>query len=611
MSLSLKQRLLQSDYNLDPVTGVWSPPGFQSLDYSDGKETEQRLQKIIDVASDISSLSPELRRQCVDWPTTYHLSGLRANILRPFEITEHHDVLEVGAGCGALTRYLGECGASVLALEGSLRRADIARSRTRNLDNVQVLAERFSMFKTTQKFDVVTLIGVLEYAKIDSVSENAAQAMLTHVASFLKPNGVVILAIENQLGLKYFAGAPEDHIGRPMVGLEGGYEKTQLHTYGYKDLVSLLSFAGLNETVFMAPFPDYKLPISIVTESGMNCEGFDASVFAWQSVKRDLQLPDCLNFAPEKVWPEIFRNDLGLDLTNSFLVVGGFTRAALPDTKILAWHYSTGRAPQYCRETQFQIEQGKEILVSYRCLSPNSLVSGNDGSLVTFKCPEKTPYTLGQPLSQEFFQLIGRDGWTFAEIGRFIERYATLFEDLLDRDGCSLKIEDFRTMIPGRYMDVIPQNIVIRNDGIPVIIDNEWTLNTDMEFGHFIVRSLVLMIGLVTRYGIPNFGRTYSRGTFIKFACRSSRFTIDKLDIKRYIELEAEIQAEITNQCKLDLLNWSPDNLLVTHNTQTLSDERAREIEAIRNSTSWKVTGPLRTFVELIRRKSKPKIFSD
>ena len=149
------------------MTGVWSQTEFQSIDYSDGEEVEQRLQDIIDTAPDISSLSLALRQHCTDWPTTYHLSGLRANILRPFEITEEHDVLEIGAGCGALSRYLGECGASVLALEGSLRRARIARSRTRDLDNVTVVAEKLSAFEVPQQFDLVTLIGVLEYAGLD------------------------------------------------------------------------------------------------------------------------------------------------------------------------------------------------------------------------------------------------------------------------------------------------------------------------------------------------------------------------------------------------------------------------------------------------------------
>ena len=44
---------MQSDYHLDSVTGVWSQTEYQSIDYSDGEEVEQRLQHIIDTASDI------------------------------------------------------------------------------------------------------------------------------------------------------------------------------------------------------------------------------------------------------------------------------------------------------------------------------------------------------------------------------------------------------------------------------------------------------------------------------------------------------------------------------------------------------------------------------
>ena len=41
--------------------------------------------------------------------------------------------------------------------------------------------------------------------------------MLQRVRSLLKPEGKLIVAIENQLGLKYFAGAPEDHLGQADV----------------------------------------------------------------------------------------------------------------------------------------------------------------------------------------------------------------------------------------------------------------------------------------------------------------------------------------------------------------------------------------------------------
>ena len=93
------------------------------------------------------------------------MSKRRGNLLRPFaQSLEGKKVLEIGAGMGAITRVLGESGAEVLALGGTLRRAEAARARTRDLENVEVLFENFKDFETNLKFDVITLVGVLAYA---------------------------------------------------------------------------------------------------------------------------------------------------------------------------------------------------------------------------------------------------------------------------------------------------------------------------------------------------------------------------------------------------------------------------------------------------------------
>jgi len=101
--------LIKTGYILDVVTGIWSRQDYTGIAYSDGDEVEQRIASIINEASDLGVLSSELRQHCTDWPSLYHLSGTRANILRPFENDLHGDILEIGAGCGAITRYLGEC----------------------------------------------------------------------------------------------------------------------------------------------------------------------------------------------------------------------------------------------------------------------------------------------------------------------------------------------------------------------------------------------------------------------------------------------------------------------------------------------------------------------
>jgi cyclopropane fatty-acyl-phospholipid synthase-like methyltransferase len=107
--------------------------------------------------------------------------------LRPFAHLLQGDVLEIGAGCGAISRFLGENGGNILALEGSQRRASIAASRTRDLDNVQVVAERFDRFTPGRQFDAITLIGVLEYATMFGEGEHPEKDLLTQSVNYLSP----------------------------------------------------------------------------------------------------------------------------------------------------------------------------------------------------------------------------------------------------------------------------------------------------------------------------------------------------------------------------------------------------------------------------------------
>src|SRR5262249_600307 len=85
-------------YELDSASGVYGRPGAQSLAYSEGDATEDALLAIVQGATDCSVLSDELRLAIKDWPTEYHLSALRANLLRHLPIRHGECVLELGAG---------------------------------------------------------------------------------------------------------------------------------------------------------------------------------------------------------------------------------------------------------------------------------------------------------------------------------------------------------------------------------------------------------------------------------------------------------------------------------------------------------------------------------
>jgi 2-polyprenyl-3-methyl-5-hydroxy-6-metoxy-1,4-benzoquinol methylase len=555
------KNLLSPIYVFDIQKQLWSRPGYGGINYSDGDDVESSIAKIINEASDITVLSTELRQHCTDWPSLYHLSGTRANILRPFAAVLTGDILEIGAGCGAITRYLGESGANILALEGSPRRAAIVRSRTRDLENVTVLAEKFDQFECRHQFDMITLIGVLEYANLFTIDENPALAMLQRVRSLLKPEGKLIVAIENQLGLKYFAGAPEDHLGQPMYGIEGRYTARQPQTFGRAVLAELLEEAGFATIEFLAPFPDYKLPVSILTTEGLAHPRFDAAALAWQSAKRDPQLPINVNFSLELAWSEIFKNRLVLNLTNSFLIAASPKADQLTETSVLAYHFNAERKAPFCKQTKF-IHKEENIIVEYSLLR-EGYYSTEPTKPVTFVPLESSCYISGKLLSYDFIRVIKTRGWSIEQVAQIMRRYILILEKLLKEFNLTLKVTQPYAILPGEFFDAVPQNIIIRDNGCAALIDKEWVMNGGIEFGHLIFRSLLLLLDHAQKFALSSHSSPLTRGTFVRQVLDSLGVNLTETDFTRYMILESAVRETVTGGLIVDATNWWPDEPLL------------------------------------------------
>src|SRR3990167_4875722 len=112
-------------YSFDTVRRVWLPPASESFPYSDGDESEDYLLSTLKAVRDVSSKSSEILNAIRDWPSEYHLSPVRHNLLRSFEFKATDRILELGCGCASTSLFLGETVATVTAVEGSLRRAKI------------------------------------------------------------------------------------------------------------------------------------------------------------------------------------------------------------------------------------------------------------------------------------------------------------------------------------------------------------------------------------------------------------------------------------------------------------------------------------------------------
>jgi len=584
----MSSALAQAGYSYNKETLVWIRHEYAGIAYSDGDEVERRIASIIGHATDLGVLSDELRPHCTDWPSLYHLSGTRANILRPFESELRGDILEIGAGCGAITRFLGECGGNVLALEGSPRRASIARARTRDLNNVTVVCDKFDDFSCDQRFDVVTLIGVLEYANLFTAGAHPTLAMLERVRNFLKPSGKLIIAIENQLGLKYFAGAPEDHIGIPMYGIEARYRNDQPQTFGRKELAGLIKQAGFLSTEFLAPFPDYKLPVSIVTERGFSCDAFDAAALAWQSVCRDPQLPPNLAFSPELVWPTVVNNGLALDLANSFLIVASLAECeGLVPPNRLAWHYTTDRRTELCKRAEFLEIDAHKAEVRYQRLNQNA-DNPVVGSLLQHYLPERDEYRRGNVLSSEIIRAVTQDGWRIEEVSHCLHQWINFISKLAKEQKQTIDLSDPSSQLPGGFFDCIPQNIIISSDNSFHVIDKEWVANEKLELGYLTFRSVWAVLHTIKRFGRPEKESIKTLYDFILSVMNGLGWIITNEDIARWIEFEYKIQSEVAGRviASVGVLDWLKKTPLPTANLSQAVTERDGQIASLNQAVA-------------------------
>jgi GT2 family glycosyltransferase/2-polyprenyl-3-methyl-5-hydroxy-6-metoxy-1,4-benzoquinol methylase len=617
-------------YRLNEQSQVWHRQDFASISYSDGTGVEERIAAIIQQAHDVSVLSPELSGHCSDWPSLYHLSSSRANILRPFENDlAHAEILEVGSGCGAITRYLGETGATVLALEGSMRRAAIARARCRELDNVTVLAEKFEQFETQARFDVVTLIGVVEYAPVFSPGPNPIRSILEKAKSLLKPEGMLILAIENKLGLKYFAGAPEDHVGSPMYGVEDRYKANEPRTLGIIELKDMLSLAGFGDMNFLAPFPDYKVATSIVTEQGLSCRDFDSGALIRQSVRKDPQLPLMLAFSPEKVWPGLVKNGIALEMANSFLVRATASKPPLPvNPQILAWHYSTRRAPDFCKQTVFSIQKPEGTISVDSMSISGSLSPRLESRMIQWRLPPPSAYQCGRLLSDPIAETISRDGWHIGDLTPYYRQYRDILSKEAGFLGSPTAIDSLSSTLPGALFDLIPQNVVIDENGQSHVFDQEWILKAPVEFGWMMVRSMLFIMQSVVRVGICADAQVGTPADLLMASCKALGMTLSRETLEDYVKRELTVQMEISGRRGFPIPPVSSiiDGALSQQNAwqsiemqkgriATLQETVARnvanaaaeatefrnQIAALRLSWSWRITWPLRAVADLGR----------
>lgn len=436
--------------------------------YCDGAIEDE----LLEIARDRAPVEfPSIIEEKKNWPVLYHLSTVRENIVRwiPFKKTDK--VLEVGAGCGAITGALCELAGEVVSCDLSKKRSMINAYRHAECENLNIHVGNFTDVEKNldDDFDYICLIGVFEYGSSYINSETPYEDFLNLLKRHLKPGGRIIIAIENRLGLKYFAGCKEDHLGTWFSSLTGYSGEDGVQTFSRPRLIKIFDKCGMDDYHFYYPYPDYKLMHTLYSDERLPHIG------ELYDNERNFDRDRMELFNEKKAFDELIRDGLFKEFSNSFLVVLG------PSLPIEYARFSNDRAPEYQIETVVEKSLGQRV-VKKMALHPEGyehIRKMKDSCEALKKRYEGSGLTINEchleetnnvPVAVFDFE----EGVTLTELlDRRIkqndeEGFAALFDKYVELTG-------YNETEPVSDQDLCFSNILVRKDSF-VLIDYEWTI---------------------------------------------------------------------------------------------------------------------------------------
>lgn len=512
-------------------SSVWRLEGHGEFAYSDGASSEKYLEQVFRNATDLSSRSEELQAKIRDWPSEYHLSAKRSQLLSGFRFDRSMEVLEVGCGCGAITRFLGETFDDVLSIEGSFARARLARLRTRDLSSVSIVCAPFQEIKFARRFDVIFCVGVFEYSASFVKGDDPHQIVLEYFADILKPDGVLVIAIENQFGLKYLSGVREDHVGIKFEGVEGYRRSVGIRTFGKEELARRLQahFPVLN---FFYPFPDYKIP-DFVLSSKFLASGHAGEMVS-QSKSRDyFGYVDRL-WSESDVSLELARNGMQEFFADSFLVFASASDTSRIGFEQAAISFSSERRNKAACLTRIMEVSEQDFQVVKKPMAGSETVDLGAVQLVS----TESSWLGGGSLQSQLALTAQRDEHSLSDIFSQCRNWVEFLRN-------ASSIRDSVLYVEGQHLDSIWQNTYFV-DGDIHLIDREWIWKEPIRLNVVVIRAIYNFLATLDRP--PRFTKKLSPWSVRKLISKIADVLgveLTAVDFDEFVDLEARFRSSV------------------------------------------------------------------
>ena len=541
------------------------------------------------------------------------LSEIRENILSWYPFKENTSILEIGANLGEITGLFCQKAKKVVAIEESKTKAEIIAKRHQNKQNLEIMVGDLNNIKIEEKFDYIILIGYLENKKVDF------KQTLNIAKSLLDENGTILLALDNKLGMKYFSKTDStgitisNPVNKQFINLNKIYE--------------YLKELDLSNIKTYYPMPDYKLTNVIFT---------DQRPLSKNDLSRNVTYNNndtILFFDENTAYRELLdiKENISKNFVNSYLLE--ITNKEI-NNKIKFISFSNMRKHEYKiktlmddeyvykypsnNESKKHIEETKENIEIIKESNLKTLDDYNENGIISKFSKEKTL----DEIIIELFKNNQKD-----EAIDLMKRFKNEIKEKLKPGDIEKNVFD-KYEIKYNKEDLLSMYFV--KDGLwDLIFQNCFFINQEFYFYDQEWKEENLPIDFIMYRAVKYFGRLKK---YISDEDLYKILEIDKGKIKLFDELDDKIQEKIRSEYMWKLTKQGKnatelktDILTLNHQINLLNIEKAKneqqisekeqiitqkdqeiqglknQLNAVYNSTSWKITKPLRNIKKITK----------
>ncbi len=262
-----------------------------------------------------------------------------------------------------------------------------------------------------ESYDIIIAVDTIEYA-FDVVH------VLRFIRSLLKPDGKLLVAADNRLGIRYFCGDQDIFTGKNYDSIENyrhllPWERETItgRTYSKAELLCFLEKAGFLKHCVYSVFPRISNPQLLLAEDYMPNEALDIRVFP------EYNNPDIVFLMEEELYPDLMKNGLLHGMANGFFIecplqgeLSPIQQVTLSGERGLENAMATmiGRNGIVMKRAMYQTGQKKIELL----LNNNKYLTAHGVKMIDAKIEGDAfvmPYVTGKPANDYFRELLQCD----------------------------------------------------------------------------------------------------------------------------------------------------------------------------------------------------------